>query len=614
MDPSGMDGISTKRLDYLPIIGQALRRLGVRELVDGLVPRDPRTRVSTGECVEALIVAILHGKHTLYRIDELLAPYDLELAFGWTGDEEDFHDDRVGRALAETFEAGLMKLQTAAIVRAVQAHELDLRHLHLDTSSVSFYGQYLNGHAPEDPESPQAIPHVTRGHSKDYRADLKQVIYGLAVSGDGGVPIFGRVSSGNRSDSEETRWLLKSLAEALPDPSGATLVGDSKFFSGETLLAARSCGFHVMTMLPRNVSVWGEAYTAFRAALTADSPMETLKVVYPETLEGGVKIADTSAEPFKEWRGCSFDLTYRWTDETTKQEHELPLRALVVESTTLRDQKIEIVHARRDKEAKALAAVVAKYAAREFNCEGDAHAAVPKIVKKHGPDLHRLKTSVVAEQVPVKRPGPGRPRADEERTTRLVWRVVIEVEHDPHDVDEAILRESCFVLVTTSPRSGPGGATDNELFRRYQEQNHVEAAFRTFKNPLEVAPVFLKTETRVAALGLVYVLALMTYVLIQRDVRRRLAKTDATFPGNKGFTAKPTTEVIFRLFEGIDTLRFEGREDVTVTNMTTAQHDALVLLHHPMLKDKRVRFGKLREPKPRRRGARSTPRPRPHGD
>lgn len=132
-----MDAISTKRLDYLPIVGQALRRLGVRELIDGLVPLDPRSNVSTGECVEALIVAILHGKHTLYRIDELLAVYDLELAFGWTGSDEDFHDDRLGRALTDTFDAGLMKLQTAAIVRAVKAHELDLRHLHLDTSSVA---------------------------------------------------------------------------------------------------------------------------------------------------------------------------------------------------------------------------------------------------------------------------------------------------------------------------------------------------------------------------------------------------------------------------------------------------------------------------------------------
>ena len=605
-----MDAISTKRLDYLPIVGQALRRLGVRELIDGLVPLDPRSNVSTGECVEALIVAILHGKHTLYRIDELLAVYDLELAFGWTGSDEDFHDDRLGRALTDTFDAGLMKLQTAAIVRAVKAHELDLRHLHLDTSSVSVYGQYANGGPPADPEDPQAVPHVTRGHSKDHRGDLKQVIYGLAVSGDGGVPIFGRVASGNRTDSEETRWLLKSLAEALPDPHGATLVGDSKFFSGETLLAARSSGFHIMTMVPRNVSVWGEAYTAFRAALAADGPMETLKVVYPEVFEGGVAIPDTSAEPLKEWRGCSFELKYRWTDEATKEEHELPVRALVVESTTLRGQKTEIVHARRDKEGKALAVVVARYATREFECEGDALEAVPKILEKHGPDLHRLEASVVAEEVPVKRPGPGRPRADEERQTRLVWRVVIKVEHDPHDVEEAILRESCFVLVTTCPREGPAACTDVELFRRYQEQNHVEAAFRTFKNPLAVAPVFLKTERRVAALGLVYVLALMTYVLIQREVRRLLAKTeDGTFPGNKGFTAKPTTEVVFRLFEGIDTIRWEGRDGVTVTNMTTAQHDALVLLDHPMLKDPRVTFGELRTPKPRRRGARPTPRP-----
>jgi len=31
----------------------------------------------------------------------------------------------------------------------------------------------------------------------------------------------------------------------LPDPRETTLIGDSKLFSGETLLAAREHGFHV---------------------------------------------------------------------------------------------------------------------------------------------------------------------------------------------------------------------------------------------------------------------------------------------------------------------------------------------------------------------------------
>jgi hypothetical protein len=129
-----------------------------------------------------------------------------------------------------------------------------------------------------------------------------------------------------------------------------------------------------------------------------------------------------------------------------------------------------------------------------------------------------------------------------------------------------------------------------------------------------VAPVFLKTPKRIAALGLVYVLALMTYALIQREVRRLLARTDGTFPGNKGFTAKPTTEVVFRLFERIDTIRIAGHDGVTIVNMTTAQHDALALLDHPILRDRRVAFGELRTPKPRHRGARPEPLPDPQGD
>ena len=48
-----------KRLDYLPIITQALARLRVREIVDEIVPVDPRSVVTTGECIEMLITSIL---------------------------------------------------------------------------------------------------------------------------------------------------------------------------------------------------------------------------------------------------------------------------------------------------------------------------------------------------------------------------------------------------------------------------------------------------------------------------------------------------------------------------------------------------------------------------
>ena len=48
--------------------------------------------------------------------------------------------------------------------------------------------------------------------------------------------------------------------------------------------------------------------------------------------------------------------------------------------------------------------------------------------------------------------------------------------------------------------------------------------------------------------------------------------------------------------------RIEGQAGVIISNMSTAQRDALVLLDHSLLKDPRVNLGKLREPRPRRRG------------
>ncbi len=597
---------SAKRLDFLPIIGRALRQLDVAALVDEIVPMDPRSRVSAGECVEALIVAILLGRHTLYRIDELLAPYDLELAFGWKGTCAQFHDDRLARALDDTFAAGPTKIQAAAVVRAVKVHDLELGTIHVDTSSVSVYGEYAASVPPLNPEDERAVPHVTRGHSKDYRSDLKQIVYGLAVACDGGVAVLGRVSSGNRSDPQETRWLMGRLAEVLPDPRGTTIVGDAKLFSGETLLLAQKHGFHVLTMMPRGVGLWGEAFTAFRAALGRDEPLTRLKVVYPKVfLEDGTAVDDLEAEPEKEWNGRSCALSYRWKDESTGVEHEFPIRALVVESTTLREQKTAIIEARRDKERKSLERIAARLGKREFKCEEDARRAAAAAIERHGPDLHRLVAGVVAERRPTKRPGPGRPPADEQREMETVWRAVLTIEHDQHDVDEAILRESCFVLITTRPSTGPDACSDQELFRTYQDQNLVETAIRIFKNPQQVAPLFLKTDARIAALGLVYVLALMVYALIQREVRRLLEQRGADFPGNKGWTTRPTTEVVFRLFEGINTIRVDGVPGVTVTNMTTAQRDALELLNHSMLTEPGVAYAQLAKPKPRHRGWRA---------
>ena len=601
-----MDEVTTKRLDHLPVIGLVLQRLGIAKLIDDRVPEDPRRRVSTGRCVEAMILAILMGRHTLYRVNELLEPWDLLVGLGWSVDPASLHDNRLGRSLDATFGIGLTSLLTGVVLNGVRGFQLDLEQLHLDYTSVSVHGEYPYGEEPEDPDDPLAVPFVTRGYSRDYRPDLKQIVFGLVVSADGAVPVLGRAASGNRSEPLETRFMLGQLAKILPDPKGTILVGDSKLFSGETLLLAGRQGLTLLTMLPRSVGLWDEVYLLFQAARNAGEELTILKAVYPPA-----EVCESEPPaPEKEWRGRSFDVTYTWKEDEPKEgpatgrQHEFALRALVVESSSLRDQKTESVARRRDRERVKLERAVARLEKRTFHCEADAREAAHAVVARCGPQFHVMHHDVVADRVPIKRAGRGRPPKDQPPRYEQVWQVRVVLELDAQAVALAVDRESCFVLVTTVPVKE---RSDRELFQAYQNQSSVEGSFRWAKHPMAVAPIFLKSEERIAALGLVYVLALMVYALIQREVRRLLVEHGDRFPGNRGLTKTPTTEVVFRLFEGLDTIH-QGPptplNPAVVTNITEAQVQALELLQHPLLENNCVRFTTPREVPRGRRGYR----------
>lgn len=583
-----------KRLDHLPIIAQALTRLRVREIVDSIVPVDSRSLVTTGECVEALVTSILLGKHTLYRVDELLRSFDLQLAFGRDGIQADyFNDERLAKALDDTFGAGAPLVTSQVLIQAIEAYKLDLTRVHGDTTSVSVYGQYEGSVEPADPENPQAIPHVTRGFSKDHRPDLKQVIYGLSVTADGAVPIVGRVASGNRADAQETRFMMQRLAASLPDPRKTTLVMDSKFFSGETLGQVEDHGFQYVTLVPRNVGIWSEAFARFQADRSREDPPQ-LKV----KLEG---------EERREWRGRSYPVTYTHKGEGgAVRSYEV--RAVVVDSDPLRERKVPILERRRLKELLTLEKARDRAQGKTFACERDARSSAERLLKG-ARQFHTLTVKVKSAERPAKRGGPGRPSKDEPRDMEQVWVLEVELEPDEAAFEKAVAEESCFVLATNLPLEGEESRTDAEVLEYYDDQATVEGCMHWTKGPLAVAPIFLKTPARIAALGLIYVLALMTYALIQREIRARLASEEATMPGNRVWTAKPTSEVLFRLFENLSTFRSgEPGAAVLVTGLNTEQVRILELLGVDLLARHGVAHTTPREPRPGERAFKPRPR------
>src|SRR4029434_10699775 len=102
---------------------------------------------------------------------------------------------------------------------------------------------------------------------KDGRADLKQVLLSLGVSGDGGIPLRLGVRDGNRSDSVETPVAIEEcLALGLEGMRG--IVADSKAYSRRTLGVCLEHGIDLVTLVPRTcavrqeLEVWGRQQPA----------------------------------------------------------------------------------------------------------------------------------------------------------------------------------------------------------------------------------------------------------------------------------------------------------------------------------------------------------------
>jgi transposase len=266
-----------------------------------------------------------------------------------------------------------------------------------------------------------------------------------------------------------------------------------------------------------------------------------------------------------------------------KKVTPIPVRCLAVESSSLRKRKVETLSRRRQKEREALDRASKRLRKRTLSCDQDAEAAAKHVLGDMKPRFHKVAPNLVAWNRLVKR-ARGRPRKDDAPQYERVWSCSLEIEEDPAIFEAALDRESCFVLATDRPQTGPDGLSDPDALQLYKEEFKVEGCFKSSKGPLEIAPVFLKTPKRLSGLALVYIIALTVYALIQRETRARLAAEKATIPGNKGPTAKPTTEVVFRLMEGLSSIRSDSPGSlVTVVGMTTEQARLLRLLRSDLL-------------------------------
>src|SRR4029450_12978227 len=109
-----------------------------------------------------------------------------------------------------------------------------------------------------------------------------------------------------------------------------------------------------------------------------------------------------------------------------------------------------------------------------------------------------------------------------------------------------------FVLLTNVPQEGAFAHGAGDVLRAYKEQHGIEQNFGFLKDPLIVNSLFLKKPERIEALGLVLLLALLLWRLVERKLRPHVETTETPLTGwDKKATQQPTAFMMMTKFAAV---------------------------------------------------------------
>ncbi|MEP6815039.1 MAG: IS1634 family transposase, partial [Marmoricola sp.] len=486
--------VADKTLGALPVIAEFARRLDIAGIVDRACPVRDLALLSHGQVIEALLANRLTSPTPLVHVEDWARAWATEEIFGT--DPRALNDDRIGRAL-DAIAPQLESIVGSVGAAAIAAFGLDVARLHWDMTSISLFGDY------SDPQEGFATPRF--GHPKDRRTDLKQVQAGLAVTGDGGVPVFHRAYHGGAGEVSQVTAAMESLRK-LAGPRKFLMVGDSKLISYPNLRA----------IIEAEVEFVAPASKTYVKAptLAAQHLGDTIEVDY---------IAERDLGKAPELRG-------RWrvredamslTPPKGSKGPTLDLRRVFVWSST-----------------RTGAAQVAR--TKKLNRARDDLGRLERgLGGRHYPNAEAVATRVAAIASGRRVTGYLRTTIGTDPATgkpTLTW----------HFDDTALTAEAAtdgwYALLTNLD---PDVADASEVLRRYKGQEVVERRYANIKGPLAVAPMFLKSNRRIEALITVICLALLIFCLIERALRLAIAPALVLTGLYAGRPAKPTGKLIF---------------------------------------------------------------------
>lgn len=498
-------------------------KIGLVEVINQLVPTE--MEVDAGTVVLGMVLDTLRGRSPLSRVEEFFTHYDTALLLGRDLPPQVFNDDNVGRVLDRLYATGTMKIFTACAIRADMLFGFDKQYVHFDTTSKSVYGDYLPGEGQEVPFS------ITYGYSKDKRPDLKQFVFSLLCV-DRAVPLWGKPEDGNASDKTRNTTLLSKIAHLLANhgvaPGAYIYIADAALVTEDNLTALRDTLF--ISRLP---ATYAECERVIQEA-----------VAHQAWKEVGV-LAQT--KPTKNRLLASYKAS-----ERAVTLYGLSYRAVVVQSSAQDKRRQKRLDREFQASSTTLQSALRAAEKQVYFCRADAEAAAKKL-RAMQTDYHRV--DVTVEERP--KYGQGRPSTRKPRAVKAIrygLKPVLTARADRIATKHE--EAGCFVLLTNVPKEGAFAHSAGDVLKADKEQQGVEQNFGFLKDPVIVTSLFLKKPERIEALGLVLLLALLLWRLVERSLRVHVETTGSTLPGwDKKETRKPTAFMRLTKFAGVLVLK-----------------------------------------------------------
>ncbi len=535
--------LTFSEVGYLPIIKEFAKKIKLVETLDAMV--ESQMELSPGITILAMVLDTLSGRTPLYRLEEFFEEKDIELILGQDVKPELFCDHNVGRVLDKLFDTGPQKIFSQIAQNAVGVFDVDARRVHFDTTSISVFGDYDFDDTPLK---------ITYGHSKDKRPDLKQFLISMLCV-DRNIPILGATKDGNASDKTLNNELLGGISKHMArhglKPGAFVYVADSAFVTPDNLKKSKEKNVKFLTRLP---ATYNECSRAISDAVMADDWVEFGKLnETPATLK----------RPAASYRGF----------ETTIELYDENYRAIVVHSSAHDKRRHKRIDRVLEQKRKELEVHCKKVNSGPFYCREDAETSADKIIKAAAGSYHNVRYDI--RKVP-KYPR-GRPAKEAARTPLTYeYRLDVKIDVDEDAICSMRLEAGCFVLLCNlSTKQEQSQWKGESLLELYKDQSGIEQNFGFLKDPLIVNSIFLKKPSRIEVLGLVLLISLLIWRLIERCMRQYLNDTKSEITGwKKRPTKRPTSFMMTTKFLSILVAR-TGKQRQLVKPLKPVQREFL---------------------------------------